>query len=282
MLYELSNNLLSVKISTLGAELQSLTGKDVEYLYGGDTAFWHRSSPLLFPIVGKLKHNNYTFQGKRYTLPIHGFARFKEFRLIKQTDSLLVFCLNEDEHTLKHFPFPFSLQVSYAIYEDMLEIIYHITSSKTIYFGFGTHPAFLLHANIDESYFSFNKSENQQALELDLANGCIKGSKGVELKGKKLQLHKNIFAKDALIYEHLNSDEICLKNSLNSKGIWVKFDGFDFLGLWAKVGAPYVCIEPWCSTADFTDTNHNLEEKKHIIKLNPKEEFRRKLQIKCF
>ena len=50
---QIKNDQLTVEISSLGAELQSI--KDAngnEYLWDGDPKYWARRSPLLFPIVG--------------------------------------------------------------------------------------------------------------------------------------------------------------------------------------------------------------------------------------
>lgn len=48
----LKNNLLTVEIDSLGAELQSIVDNQsgYQYLYQGDSPFWGRRSPVLFPI----------------------------------------------------------------------------------------------------------------------------------------------------------------------------------------------------------------------------------------
>ena len=52
----LSNDLLTVTIDTMGAELQSIVDNRTkyEYLWHGDARFWDRRSPVLFPIVGSV------------------------------------------------------------------------------------------------------------------------------------------------------------------------------------------------------------------------------------
>ena len=50
----IKNDQLTLEISSLGAELQSI--KDAngnEYLWDGDEQYWNRHSPILFPIVWK-------------------------------------------------------------------------------------------------------------------------------------------------------------------------------------------------------------------------------------
>lgn len=99
----LSNDLLTIQVSPYGAELSSIvanaTGK--EYLWQANPAFWKRHSPVLFPIVGSLWNNEYRHDGATYQLSQHGFARDKEFELIKETNTELRFKLNESEDTLK-------------------------------------------------------------------------------------------------------------------------------------------------------------------------------------
>lgn len=50
----LQNDLLTVVIDSKGAELQSIKSNVTghEYLWQGDSRFWGRRSPVLFPIVG--------------------------------------------------------------------------------------------------------------------------------------------------------------------------------------------------------------------------------------
>ena len=46
-----------------------------------------------------------------------------------------------------------------------------------------------------------------------------------------------------------------------------------FVGLWAKPGAPYVCIEPWHGICDNMTVSGKLEEKPHILRLGAGEKF---------
>jgi galactose mutarotase-like enzyme len=57
----LSNDQLTVSIKEAGAELTSIVDSTsgIEYLWKGDPEIWGRHSPVLFPIVGRLKENVY-------------------------------------------------------------------------------------------------------------------------------------------------------------------------------------------------------------------------------
>ena len=48
----ISNSVLTVGVSEHGAELQSIQKNGKEYLWQGDTRFWGRRSPVLFPSWG--------------------------------------------------------------------------------------------------------------------------------------------------------------------------------------------------------------------------------------
>ena len=73
MIHTIENEFLTASISEIGAELQSLKLKanDDEYIWQGDPDIWSGHSPLLFPIVGRLKDDSYIYEGKKYTLGKH-------------------------------------------------------------------------------------------------------------------------------------------------------------------------------------------------------------------
>ena len=64
MNYEIKNEFLKVKIKSFGAELNSLLkiDEDLEYIWQGNKEFWNRHSPILFPIVGRLKEDSYFYK----------------------------------------------------------------------------------------------------------------------------------------------------------------------------------------------------------------------------
>lgn len=278
-IYELKNQNYHIKVSSLGAELKSMVYKNHEYLHTGDELYWRRSSPVLFPIVGKVKDNTYIYKDKSYTLSQHGFARDSKFKVSGQTKNTLTLILTQNEESLKHYPFRFNLKIHYTLNEDSLEIKYTVNSDEEILFSLGTHPAFMLHSDIGEAYIAFEQSESQDALCLDEQSGCLSHNKKRVLSGDILALHQDSFAHDALIFKELNSKVVTLKNNLNKKSVKVAFDGFEYLALWAPVDAPFVCIEPWCGVADSVDSNQQFSEKNAIIRLEKDKLFEKSLKI---
>jgi galactose mutarotase-like enzyme len=112
-LHTIKNKYLSASVNSLGAELSSLKTSQDELLWQADKSVWPRHAPVLFPIVGKLKNDNYRFKEQEYKLSQHGFARDQEFVLIHQDERSLEFELTATEETLRVYPF--RLSVSFFI-----------------------------------------------------------------------------------------------------------------------------------------------------------------------
>ncbi len=187
-MHTLQNNSFQINVQEHGAELCSFknTQTDLEYIWQADPAIWARHAPVLFPTVGKLKNNQFTYQGKSYTLPQHGFARDYAFTLKSKTENSLTFVLEQSEATLIHFPFSFRLCISYRLEENTLTVSYRVENpaSTNLYFSLGAHPGFACPLFPDEQfsdyYLQFEKSEGIKRYLLDqgLQNGQM------ELKGK--------------------------------------------------------------------------------------------------
>ena len=144
---QIKNDQLTVEISSLGAELQSI--KDAqgnEYLWDGDEQYWNRHSPILFPIVCGLWKDTYRIDGKEYQLGRHGFARDTEFQLISKGEDRITYALTDSEATLKDYPYHFNLAITYRLEGKKLHVIWHVanTDDKQIFFQIGGHPAFLV------------------------------------------------------------------------------------------------------------------------------------------
>ncbi len=126
MNYEIKNSFIKAQIKSFGAELNSLKkcDEDFEYIWQANSKYWARHSPVLFPIVGRLKDDSYIYKNQKYSMFQHGFARDKEFELIKKEDDFIEFSLKNDEETLKNYPFLFVLNITYTLEKTKLIISY--------------------------------------------------------------------------------------------------------------------------------------------------------------
>jgi len=117
MIYEISNEYLVVKINDLGAELNSIKKQfeDIEYLWQLNKKIWERQAPLLFPIIGRLKDEQFEYNKKLYNINIHGFANTSVFSLHEKKADSITLVLKNSEKTLKQYPFKFELYISYSL-----------------------------------------------------------------------------------------------------------------------------------------------------------------------
>jgi galactose mutarotase-like enzyme len=274
-MFTIENEQLKVSIHPKGAELQSLYHKDyqLEYMWGGDPAFWGKHSPLLFPIVGTLKGNTYYFGGKAYSLPRHGFARDREFAVESQRPDAITFLLRSDEQTRAVYPFDFELRVGYRLVSNKVATMYQVRnpSSEPIYFSIGGHPAFRvpLIAGMEYSdyYLEFDGVETLPRWPIS-KDGLIERLPLPLLQDTAvLPLRKELFAKDALVLKHPISTGVTLRSGGTERRLRMDFPGFPYLGIWAAPNADFVCIEPWCGIADSVDSDQQWVEKEGINQL---------------
>lgn len=287
MEYSLKNNLMEIRMESLGAELTGMKDQETgtEYIWQKDPKFWAKSSPILFPFVGALKDDRYFYEGKEYNLSLkHGFARDYEFQVSDQGDGYLEFLFASNDETRKVYPFDFKLYVKYIIKDKKLRIEYKIenTGKKEMYFSLGAHPAFNIPVGngmeFSDYYLEFEKAETG---EVKTFNGTLISSqkKIKAFEGKRINLNINTFENDALIIENPNSKVVYLKNNKNSRGIKFGYEGFKYIAFWNKPGAEYVCLEPWNGISDFDNASGNLKEKAGIEKIEKDETYHKALDI---
>ena len=281
MNYEIKNSFIKAKIKLFGAELNSLQkiDEDLEYIWQGNPKYWARHSPVLFPIVGRLKDDSYFYKNQKYNMTQHGFARDKEFELVKNEADFIEFRLKSDEKTLEIYPFSFELYLSYKLEKNSLIVSYKVInkSNDKMPFSIGAHPAFnwtLKEDEKKEDYFlEFeNIKETKRYFLNDL--GLVYKNEDLKIIDNKIALNEELFKNDALVFNDLNIKTLTLKNSNNENFVKLNFENFPYLGIWSKPsGAPFVCIEPWFGVADDENSNQNFEDKKGIITLQKDEIF---------
>lgn len=287
-MYNISNEKLSVGISQKGAELQNLVNKEtgIEYLWQAGEE-WPKRSPVLFPIVGGLKDDSYKFENKTYRMGRHGFARDKEFQVEEQQEESIIFKLVSDEDTRKTYPFDFKFLLRYSLDGNAVNVTYFVynTGPSDMFFSVGGHPAFNVPLTTGTTYedyrLDFLNEENAGRWPLS-KEGLLLDEPVPYFSGKTLQLKKEMFYGDALVFKKLNSNVISLLNNKNEHGLTVSFPDFPFLGIWATKDADFVCIEPWCGIADSVNTSGDLKEKEGISHLEAGAVFERTFSIGVF
>jgi galactose mutarotase-like enzyme len=268
----LSNKLCSASINTKGAELNSIKNSqtNTEYIWDGNPDFWGKHSPVLFPIVGALKDDCYFYEGKKYNLSRHGFARDFEFEVIESSSNAASFLLKKNAEIAAKYPFDFELQMDYKLVDNSLILSYIIRNKSNVQmpFSIGAHPAFALPNSFTDYSLEFEKEE--KLLTHELQNNLFFGkTRPVNLDKTNLPLTYSLFEKDALVFKTIQSKKVTILE--NQKPLLkVNFDDFSSLGIWTVQNAPFICIEPWIGFADDSTSNGNLFDKTNIqiLKLN--------------
>ncbi len=251
----LSNGVLTVKISTLGAELKSLIKNGVEYLWQGDSNFWSGQAPTLFPIVGRLRDGKYLHKGNPYELACHGFARKMVYTVENQTENSVTFTLKDNEETKKVYPFNFLFKVAYTLNGDKVRVDYTVENpaKETLYFGLGGHPGFNMpidKGTFDDWYLEFNKTSSPKEFVCsdrslfypDLAPYTLKD-------GTKIAMTRKEWDNSSGVYLDGAPDTVTLKSDISSLSVTVKSD-MRFMCFWSAPESSFMCIEPWESAPD--------------------------------
>ena len=281
MNYQIKSGLCSAEISALGAELKSFKNNktQTEYIWYGKPEFWYGTAPILFPIVGKLKDDEYIYEGKTYKMNQHGFARKSEFELKEKTDNSLLFVLRPSAETRTMFPFEFELEIGFEINENKLLVSNKVInpSDRILYFTIGAHPAFnlpLSNASLEDYYIEFDKNEDLELYSLEGGLLLKETTKYILNEGNRIRLSETVFNNDALVFKSINSHSFTIGNTKSDYKLkLINTGNAPHLGIWSKPGAPYVCIEPWHGHADFVDTDKDFVKKEGMIKLGKKEVF---------
>jgi galactose mutarotase-like enzyme len=272
---------LRCTIARRGAELRSL--KDVhaqdEYIWQRDAAIWSDSSPVLFPVVGRLKDGGFVHAGRRYALPIHGFARHAEFALVDQHQHGATFHLKETPDTLACYPFRFGLRITFTLAAHCLHVAMEVDNpnDQVLPFSLGAHPGFRLPPTargVRDWALSFSDREQGECYRLD---GPLLSASAVAAPFQddhRIALSPELFAQDALIFKHIRSRHIRLVHRSGRVRLSVAIGDAPHLGLWAKPGAPYVCIEPWHGHDDDASASGALLGKQGIVLLPAGATFR--------
>ena len=274
---------MEIKTVERGAELVSVIYKGEERLHDGKS-FWQKHSPVLFPTIGNLRYPKVIIDDKEYPLRKHGFCRELNFEKIGEHSYLL----KSNEETHKVYPYDFEFYIWYEIDNNKLIFNYKIVnkSEKTMLFGLGGHPAFKCDYSNGKCYLEFEEDEDEMEvipLDLDkllLKNESFKGDK--IMTGKRvIKFDKDTFKIDTLILTKIKSKSVTLKEE-EKKLVKLNFDGFKYLGIWAPIGTPFVCLEPWYTTADYVDSTNQFKDKKDIISLEVGKEFKTSFSAEFF
>lgn len=260
MEFKLKNEKIEMTVSSMAAEIISLRDENNrEIVWDRKKEYWHNCNPILFPIVGPLKDNQYTFNDKNYTLTQHGFLRRSQFKFEEVKKDEITLSFTSDEESKKLYPFDFKITVNYHLDDKKVILSYKIDnlSDKDLPFEIGFHPAFNCPNIYDENF----------------KNWYVKFEKEEEF-GQIISLSEIINEeKNQTFYHHqLNSNYVDVTDG--TKGIRVGIDGYTTLGFWHKCPqADFICIEPQFPKNNLETNNFFQRDNKTNYLLKPNDTF---------
>lgn len=266
---------VSATIKPEGAELTSLRDAAGEELLWQAGPEWPRHAPVLFPVVGRLAGDTLRHDGQAYRLTQHGFARDSLFEWVERTPTRAVLRLADSAETRAIYPFPFILEMIYAVEGETLSVTTRVTNpgNTVLPCGVGAHPAFRwpLAAGVAQEahLLEFDTPETGPALAVE---GALLGAeKPLPFDGRVLPLSPGLFAQDALVMPGVASRSVRFV-APGSRALTVSWEGYKDLGIWSKPGgAPFLCIEPWFSMASPVGWDGDIADKPGILLLPPGE-----------
>lgn len=289
MEYTIKSDKLTVCISDLGAELQSILKNDTQYLWQGSESTWKNKATNIFPFVGKMEDGKYMYKDKIYEMGSHGLARHTTFLVDEKTENKISFKMSSNDEMLKNYPFYFDYYLIYEIINDTINITSKVINkgNEPMYFGLGGHPGFNVPLteglNFEDYYLQFDDLKKVKNIKIT-SKGLISYKEDYNLKEDKiLNLKHSLFDEDALIFENM-SKGVMLKTDKDDKAIYLKYDNMNYLGIWhtPKTDAPFVCIEPWTSLAGKDGQIEDIEKCEHLIRLDGHKDYTNKWQITIY
>ena len=275
MIYTISNDKLCVKISDLGAELQSVTdlADGCEYIWQGDAKYWEDRAPTLFPICGRFLDGKYTYRGKTYEMGMHGFAASQPFSVSAQSASSVTMTLCDNEQTRAQYPFAFAFSLTFSLEGRRLVIAAEIENKgeEILPATFGAHPGF----NVP-----FTKGHAFEEYALTFGEKCTPNQMGITpegyyagrcralplAEGTTLALDHEKFVVDGIFMSRM-ARKVTLGAPTDPHGVVLEFADFPYLGVWQEYGkdTPFLCLEPWCGLPSYPDTPDDIAEKNDMF-----------------
>lgn len=261
---------LTAVVSPMGGELVGLqfarASHAVELLHRGmnfcPVEGFAGRAPMLWPATGRTylagsphaATPGWTWQGRPYAMPLHGFARDLQWRLAAKGRDTAVFELKDTAETRALYPFRFRLTAAYRLSGRTLTIGYRVAAGANdapMPFSIGNHVTFALplggHGAAAETRVS-TAARWRRALDAAgrpagrLPQTPLSGVR-VGTLGRQVALPLSGYGRGAavatLVQPGWGRIVISQRASLPASGDPVRFN------LWGDAAAGYFAVEPW-------------------------------------
>ena len=260
-------------IARRGAEPLAWRAGGRDLLWTADPAVWARTSPVLFPIVGWARGGEIRVDGRGYPIGVHGFGADLVFSITERTGSSVTLVASDDESTRASYPFPFRLQVRYALAGATLAACFRVENigQGEMPYAIGFHPGFAWPFAAREKAghaVEFDQAEDDSVPAITAGGLFSDMRRKVALQGKKLPLTEDLLAREALCFLDARSRKVRFVGP-DGAAIVVETEDFPHIALWSRPGAPFLSIETWTGHGDPDGFTGDLFDKPSMRRLAP-------------
>lgn len=261
-------------IAARGAEPVAWSAGGRDLLWTADPAVWARTSPILFPIVGRARGGTVRVDGRSFAMPIHGFAADREFAITHRARDRVTLALTDDATTRAHFPFGFRLDVTYTLSPSALLAEFRVenTGERAMPYALGFHPGFrwpLADGTRDNHAITFAAAEDP-AVPVITQDGLFADSRRpIPLHNSVLALTDALVSQEALCFLNANSRSLRYADDDSGAAITIELEEFPHIALWSLPPARFLCIEGWTGHGDPAQFTGDLFDKPSMRRLAP-------------
>ncbi|MBI3513180.1 MAG: aldose 1-epimerase family protein [Proteobacteria bacterium] len=264
---ELRSADLEAHIAVDGAELVGLRYRGRELLWHGGPAFWDRTSPILFPVVGRTHRDSIRVGDRVHEMPMHGFARECSFEVAGASASSCRLVLEDSERTLVHYPYAFRLSLTYALDGRRLTVDAELANrgAGPLPASFGFHPGFRwpLEPGRAKTDYAIRFPDDTDALvAMRPHDGWLDRARTqTPLVGSALRLTDDVFRTGSIVFLSLASRWVEYGAPNAPLALRIAFAGLPQLAIWSRPPGDFVCIEPWHGHPEPSDFSGRFEDK---------------------
>ncbi len=281
---QMSDGRLAVAVDTFGAELASLKTPDgSEWLWQGDPTFWSGRAPVLFPVVGRSPEGRVSIGGESYPMGSHGFARDSAFAVVDADAARCRLRLTDSPATRKSFPFAFALDLVFALDGGTFTVEGRIANTGDVALpcSLGLHPAFawpLPGAAGRPHVVALDSQSEPPARRLDGDGLTLPEAEPSVFRKGRMALRPESFDRGAVFHEGGWGRGVTFGVE-GGPEIRIETEGFPYLGLWSRPGAPFLCIEPCAGLAPVAGTGDALDDRPGLTHIPPGGQFSARMAV---
>ena len=279
--YIIASPVLTVHVNPCGAELKGIAKDGLEYLWQGDADSYARTSPTLFPIVGRFLSDTYFVGDQPYQMPPSGIVQNRNFTVEHHQADSIVLCTQSDEKTLRQYPYAFRLTVSFHVSGNRVTISQQVENSgdTPLPFILGCHTAYrwplYAHEQPTDYFLRFAQPETLESFNpFGWRDSFVQNS---DIR----PLDHTLFVNFTRSVTGLQSPWIELANQNNHHKVRIYREQYSYLALWAKPEshAPFLCMEPCTGVQPGNKGSLTLFDREGVQVLVPGESSRKSFII---